>query len=791
MARLEWVDGEVLRVLKLSPVTRIGRAIGSDICLDNPVVSGTHARIDFNGQVSTVTNVSRSTPLWVNGIEYHNGDVVALEDGDTIKLPRFIDGEYNYYYFTYRAPQIWQLTGRFSTPAYGVHVPEEMMLGSLATRFRAEMAVQTLDGWEGGAPAATPLQEGARGRKREALGAAHGAAKEPRSDGQTSGFFTPFTAGWKGGGRTRKNQPQTPEQRAAEAQKQAETEARTKKRDARNAQLRLDSDAEAALHAARPPPPQVGSKRLPFTGRPIFTLVDGELTAFKMALPNDNMTATDARVTIIAMLSTYRVGDLVFEELWRQRGVSDSEPNLTPREQKAILSGDPTLVNHIRIQRWLWRVTQTVGYHDVTVDGEVWTLPTVVLQKCMKGVQEQTLRLDLVGKDFSKPYSAELADIATEFNLRLDARLTEEQQKSDVTWRLMWYKELCGSTEIGTANLNKWTRDMSDSGVHLLTEQAPRFMSALTWWAAVAPDAYDEDDEMGHVVYDIGYVPKKQRKHPKFERMLMVPRMISLTAMFKLSTLGTRPERPKDPHVDKATMFDNVQDPYKMLKKTGEQVVAMANFSSYLGSAAHMAAANMVVGRNPDIPTALENSGALNSFVVGREDMLHKIGMALYPSGDVAAVEFPVYWGTLALDNNFVGSRIDALTKNEDGSYDVWEFKTKWGLEGPVPMPHIRQAVLYCYMFVMQTRCEVRRFHLRYVRIVNHRIERTTYSYEFGEHLRPFLNQALARSGPWTHNRFTEAHPPEKPNVFRGKGVNAAWSRALCTYPQTARQTAH
>jgi hypothetical protein len=33
------------------------------------------------------------------------------------------------------------------------------------------------------------------------------------------------------------------------------------------------------------------------------------------------------------------------------------------------------------------------------------------------------------------------------------------------------------------------------------------------------------------------------------------------------------------------------------------------------------------------------------------------------------------------------------------------------------------------------------------------------------------LNQALARSGPWNHNRFTEACPPEKPYVFRANGV--------------------
>jgi hypothetical protein len=56
---------------------------------------------------NAITNVSSRSPLWVNEIEYLKGGVVVLEDGDTIKLPRLIDGEYNYYYFTYRAPQIF------------------------------------------------------------------------------------------------------------------------------------------------------------------------------------------------------------------------------------------------------------------------------------------------------------------------------------------------------------------------------------------------------------------------------------------------------------------------------------------------------------------------------------------------------------------------------------------------------------------------------------------------------------------------------------------------------------
>jgi hypothetical protein len=767
MVTVEWADGDVLRVLSLTLHTSIGRAVGSAIRLDNPVVSGTHARIDFDGRVSTITNVSKSDkPLWVGETEYHKDAVVVLGDEDTIRLPRFIDGAYDYYYLTYRAP--WHLTGRFSTPYVGagmwMHAPEEMLSGGSATRFRADMAVPVQGGAAG--PAEGGLKRGGAAQDSRR-------AQKPRS----TGWIKLYTNKSEGGGVTRKHRYRTPDQIAAtaekEKQKQLMIEQARKRRADFMSKQRSDSDEMAALHPARPPQ-KIASERDPFTGRPIFTLVDDSLPGdtFEMTLP-DGMEPGDARVTIQAMLSSYQVGDLVFEEYWRERGakVEDGQPELTKNEIQAILSGDPGHVNNVRIQRWLWRVAETGGSHDVTVDGDVWKLPTVVLEKCMKGAKKTaTLGLHLVGKDFSKPYSAELANIATEFNLRLDARLTEEQQKSDVTWRLMWFKYLCGYTEINTANLNTWTRDMSYSGVHLLTEQAPRFMSALTWWPADAPpDSYDSDDSCGNVTDHTGRSKKKE--HPRFERMLMVPRMISLSAMFKLSKLGTHPKRPKDPPPVQVYMFDNVDNPYKQLTDTGEQAVALANFSSSLGSAAHMSAANIVLTSNPGTPTAIENLRALNRFVASPDTTLGKIGMALYPRGDVAAVEFPVYWPTLALDNNFVGSRIDALTKNKNGSYDVWEFKTKWGLERPVPMPHIRQAVLYCYMFVMQTRCVVEKFHLRYVRIVRGQIEQTTYSYQFGEHLRPFLNQALARSGPWNHNRFTEACPPEKPYVFRANGV--------------------
>jgi len=178
----------------------------------------------------------------------------------------------------------------------------------------------------------------------------------------------------------------------------------------------------------------------------------------------------------------------------------------------------------------------------------------------------------------------------------------------------------------------------------------------------------------------------------------------------------------------------------------GGQPVELQTLASYLGSSAHLVVALLALDRHPELPTGLvDTGGLLREYVAGLPAVVHKLGRALQAGlGTTVAVEFPVYWCGL-VGNKFVHSRIDALTRNR-GSCDVWEFKTKWGRqhERP-PFGDIRQAVLYCYMFKVQTGVQVRRFHLRYASVSPSGIAVVTHTYQFSG-LQGFLDEALGRT---------------------------------------------
>ena len=181
----------------------------------------------------------------------------------------------------------------------------------------------------------------------------------------------------------------------------------------------------------------------------------------------------------------------------------------------------------------------------------------------------------------------------------------------------------------------------------------------------------------------------------------------------------------------------------------------------------------LALDRHPELPTGLvdtadrfaggESWKSLHEYTAGLPKVVHEVGRVLAVGllDTVAAVEFPVYWCGLAAGNRFVHSRIDVLTRNEDGSCDIWELKTKWGRsrvhEHRPPFRDIRQAVLYCYMFSMQTGTRVSKFHLRYARVSpsGDSITVVTHTYRFSG-LRGFLDDALGRTEAYDQTRVEQ-----------------------------------
>jgi len=742
--RLERAGGGTVDI---PSVAYIGRGPNCHVQVEDLRVSREHVLIEHG----KLTNRSAQNPVWVDGIEVPPGGTATLEHKSEIELPGSIKFRY-----LRDEPPTWQRTGTFSQPREGMHIPEEALSGGGA---------QAARGWTTLVPAKPGLRPQAEGGAQPAtLFRAESAvlAPPPRNPATRAesavpawGNFPPLPPKPK-----QKRPYQTELYARNRAAKEAAAAEEKRAHEALKAQAYARKEEE---HKNRPDKELLGTPRSrePCTGRPVFKQTDG---GFTMRLPQ-NMDEREAQRTITSMLETYKDTLLVFEEMWTDRTEHDaSAGDLTDAETESILTGLVAGVAKIRVRRLLWRVCR-VAQEVVMVDGAAWTIPKVEIKSYGKLNKEPVfITLDTVGVRFSQPYARDLVTIGDVYNHRLDSAASVDQDMSEINWKLMWYQNLrAGSKLCPDRNLNQWTRDMSTSGVHLLTEASPKFMSALSWWGDRAPVDVEDDDEFPPVRIE-GDPGPPPREHPHVDHKRMVPTssMISLAALFrgKSDVKSKTPPTPK-PTVEWSDPDIHAVNIYTM--RPDAPPVERATLASTLGTAVHSAAALSAILRVPGIPTGITDTAALERFVKQHPATIGYMGDMLDTGETVAAVEFPVYWCALAKGGNFVGSNIDAVTTSGDG-YDVWEFKTRWGAEFETPpVQHIRQAALYCYMFVMQTRCKVHNFHLRYVRIVETKIKQTTYTYKFDESMRSFFLQALDHSEDWTADRLPKT--PEQPQL--------------------------
>lgn len=63
----------------------IGRDISSELCINDPSISGSHCRITYNSDVYSITDLGSKNGTYVNGFKIRRE---ILRDGDTIKLGR-------------------------------------------------------------------------------------------------------------------------------------------------------------------------------------------------------------------------------------------------------------------------------------------------------------------------------------------------------------------------------------------------------------------------------------------------------------------------------------------------------------------------------------------------------------------------------------------------------------------------------------------------------------------------------------------------------------------------------
>jgi hypothetical protein len=521
--------------------------------------------------------------------------------------------------------------------------------------------------------------------------------------------------------------------------------------------------------------------------RPVFGALDHIITSVVKLPPN--MTLTQALAGLKQMISSYQPGRYVYEETWKGRlgGVDADEGGLSAGEVAAIVAGDATdrHLRPIRVDRFLWKVVRlrrgrTVQIQHGSTVGVSWRSPaTVVLARCDRLNQTHSMTIDEVGIRFSRPFTfplkaqQHLVDaFATTFNRRLAASVSAaDRQRADRDWKLIWLQMMFGSSTNHTA-LGCWTRArLRHDFIPLLSLPAAASLSALTWWGDRHAWAVEVDD--GGDGGDAGGEPYVLTQDPK----MLVPRLstVSLSALVGAQPLRQTacPARPVPLQTHSARVggppHTNVYELYR--RAAGGQGVELATLSSYLGSSAHLVAAQLAVHRHPDLPTALNSGGdgpqwgALANYVATLPAVVKTLGRVLVHGllEEMAAVEFPVYWVGLA-DNKFVYSRIDAITRNSDGSHDVWEFKTRWGrsraYEERPPLGDLRQTIVYCFMLALQTKLRIRRFHLRYAGVGPvGQISSTTHTYNFeARSLCGFLRDALLRSGAYADAELATLH---------------------------------
>jgi len=521
--------------------------------------------------------------------------------------------------------------------------------------------------------------------------------------------------------------------------------------------------------------------------RPVFSPVQDGVSS--VMLP-PAMNLDQALEGLVLMLKQYQPGHYVFEETWVNRlgGVAPDHGDLTDGEVAAIVAGD-TADRHVRgmrIQRFLWRVARLGRGRTIRIrHGDSlsrWTAPVrVMLTRCDRPSQAVAMSIDEVGIRFSRPYEWPLASnrsspqhkvdaLTAAYCRRLDAATSAAgREQAERDWRLLWLQLLLGSSD---DPLGWWTRRRPQHDfIPLLTLTASSSASALTWWGDQQSWAVEVEEEESDETTDAACAPAERcpyvlTRDPK----MLVPR----SAMWSLSRfLGAQPAQPTPcPLRPVAARTDIVRlegapqpNPYELFRRAaGGQGVELRTLASYLGSSAHLAAMWEALVRHNDLPTALleaESGGmgrwsTLARYVAQLPPVTQELGRVLMAGleDDVAAVEFPVYWCGLTDEHRFVYSRIDAITRSAANTYDVWEFKTRWGrctsYEQRPLLQDLRQAALCCCMLRLQTGVTINKLHLRYAGVApDGHITRVTHTFDAPQ-ATGFMAHALQRTRAYT-----------------------------------------
>lgn len=184
-----------------------------------------------------------------------------------------------------------------------------------------------------------------------------------------------------------------------------------------------------------------------------------------------------------------------------------------------------------------------------------------------------------------------------------------------------------------------------------------------------------------------------------------------------------------------------VSNIYRLLVHTnGGQGIEHVSLSSVLGSGAHTGAALDTLQNKTGIvagfSTSSENIKLLDKYEKGLPGIVDILGTQLAetkiegkkPRRSIIAVEFPVYYFGKKIENMYIYSRIDAISKNflDNEGYAIWEYKTRWGEQiindasGADEM-HVRQTAFYCFCAnnMLPDDQKIQNFYIRYIKMLN------------------------------------------------------------------------
>jgi hypothetical protein len=273
----------------------------------------------------------------------------------------------------------------------------------------------------------------------------------------------------------------------------------------------------------------------------------------------------------------------------------------------------------------------------------------------------------------------------------------------------LWLQLLFEAGQNNDNPLQFWTRDRSDHFVALLTLTTFSSASAMTWWGTEQPwDITDDDDEDAEAHPCDDACPYELTK----DTTMLVPRTASVSLSRFLSGPPSDgipcPMRSVPTHTDLVQLLQRHPNLYELFRlAAGGQAIELHTSASFLGTCSHLAAMYQLLQRHPNLPKALLNDTGnwrtLAACVAEIPPITQQIGRALVAGLEtiVAAVEFPVYWCGLADEHRFMYSRIDLISYS-NGTYAIWEFKTKWGRcatykQRPL-FQDLRQVILYCFL---------------------------------------------------------------------------------------------